>query len=240
MPDIDPEVEKLVMEAVNRGGDNRVVKALTAILRRGGITTEELKELDYDHPPRAASDIKDLGIPLISERVKSRSGKSIARYRFGTAEQIRVGQAKRSSFSKKFRKALFDAYGAVDCITRAPHDPRSLQIDHRIPFRVGGDSGLETNDVSAFMLLDAQSQRAKSWSCENCRNFIELRDPAICRTCFWAYPERYDHVAMTDIRRADIVWQGSEIPDYGRIVEAAARSGMSIQDYLKALGRAQK
>jgi hypothetical protein len=40
------------------------------IIRRGYITTEELKaKYGYDHPPRAARDVRDEGIPLETFRV---------------------------------------------------------------------------------------------------------------------------------------------------------------------------
>ena len=54
------------------------------ILKNGFVTTEELKDLGYAHAPRAARDVRELGIPLETFRVKGSDGKSIAAYRFGT------------------------------------------------------------------------------------------------------------------------------------------------------------
>ena len=92
-------------------------------------------------------------------------------------------------------------------------------------------------DVSAYMLLDASSQRAKSWSCEQCTNFRELRDPAICKTCFWAYPEDYRHIAMQQIRRTDIVWKGDDVPVHDRLEAEADRAGISMSELLLRLAR---
>ena len=84
------------------------------------------------------------------------------------------------------------------------------------------------------MLLDASSQRAKSWSCEHCANFLELHDPSVCRTCFWASPESYEHVAMQDQRRVDLVWQGvKEVREYVRIAQAAADAQQPLAEYIK-------
>lgn len=163
----------------------------------------------------------------------------MARYSLGTAEQIRVGQIGRTSFSKKFKDALLAEYGPFDGITGAQHEPRALQIDHRIPYRVAGDAGLATNDVTAFMLLDAKSNRIKGFSCQNCPNFVDLRDTLICKTCFWAHPEEYLHVAMQDIRRVEIVWQGAEVADYTKLKHQAEQDGVSVQELLKRLGRLQ-
>jgi len=41
-------------------------------------------------------------------------------------------------------------------------------------------------------------------------------------TCYWAYPENYSHIAMRQIRRLDIVWQGNEADVYDKL-KATAR-----------------
>ena len=56
--------------------------AINHILEHGHITTEELKDkYGYDHPPRAARDVRELGIPLETFRVEASSGRKIAAYR---------------------------------------------------------------------------------------------------------------------------------------------------------------
>ena len=52
------------------------------ILEHGYITTEDLKErYGYNHPPRAARDVRELGIPLETFRTTAADGRSIAAYR---------------------------------------------------------------------------------------------------------------------------------------------------------------
>ena len=46
-------------------------------------------------------------------------------------------------------------------------DERVLQIDHRVPYEVGGDDKSETLNPDDFMLLSGSANRAKSWSCEH-------------------------------------------------------------------------
>ena len=41
---------------------------------------------------------------------------------------------------------------------------------------------------------------------EHGANWVELKDPRICRRCYWAYPEEYEHIAMRELRRVDILW----------------------------------
>src|SRR5216684_6320626 len=78
------------------------------ILRKGQITTEELKEeYGYTHPPRALQDVKDQGIILEKYNVKDRNGRTIAAYRF--SPPYRVQESKkggRRAFSKVLKRKL--------------------------------------------------------------------------------------------------------------------------------------
>jgi hypothetical protein len=205
------------------------------ILSHGFVTTEDLQEMGYDHPPRAARDVRENGVPLETFKVTSaRTGRQIAAYRFADPSEIKHGRiGGRRAFSKAFKEALVDRYRSADTITGERMDARYLQIDHRIPYEVAGDSALADESVDAFMLLDASNQRAKSWSCEHCRNWQELHDPAICRGCFWAFPEGYDHIAMEPIRRVDVIWRDGEVQDYRRIAKLADSRGVTIATLIK-------
>lgn len=234
MPAMDEDVVALVKSFIARVRTGRAVKAVEHILTHGHVTTDDLKALGYEHPPRAVSDVKDQGIPIVKVMVRSPSGRRMARYSLGTAADIVAGQAGRTNFSRAFRQKLHELYGDRDTITGAEHDPRALQIDHRVPFRISGDAGL--GDVSAFMLLDGKSQRAKSWSCEHCTNYLHLHDPGVCRGCYWAYPESYTHVAMVEQRRAELVWTGDEVKGHDDLADLARRQDLSVSDLLKRLG----
>lgn len=234
---IDPVVRKMAKDFIASTKTGRAVAALKAMLKSGFVTTDDLNAMGYNHPPRAIADVRDHGIPVVTESTTNPDGKRMARYRLGTAASIRAGQVGRTSFTKKFRQALIARYGAVDCITGASHAERSLQIDHRIPYRVGGDAGLATNDVEAFMLLDGKSQRAKSWACENCQNFQKSLDAPICKKCFWASPADYDHVAMIEQRRTDIVWQSNDIAIHDALAVEAAAMKVDLPELLRELGR---
>jgi hypothetical protein len=215
--------------------DKRAKAVIDHILEHGFVTTDELNELyNYDHPPRAARDVRELGVPLITNFVlSSRTGQKIAAYTFDDPTKIKHGRiGGRRAFPKAFKQQLVTLYGSRDTITRAVLEERYLQIDHRVPYEVAGE--MAALDPADYMLLDASSQRAKSWSCEHCQNFIELRRKDICATCFWASPETYDHVALARSRRVEIVWSDDEVDDHRRIEAAAAAAGQSIADYIKA------
>ena len=55
----------------------------------------------------------------------------------------------------------------------------------------------------------------------------------ICKTCYWAYPESYRHIAMRDIRRLDLFWSGEEVADYEILLEEAAKLQEEAHEYVK-------
>ena len=83
------------------------------------------------------------------------------------------------------------------------------------------------------MLLCGSANRAKSWSCEHCENWKNIKDKNICLSCYWAYPESYSHVAMRQIRRVDLVWQGDEIVQYDKLKSDAVKAGLEIPQFVK-------
>jgi hypothetical protein len=117
--------------------------------------------------------------------------------------------------------------------------PGDLQIDHRVPYEVAGDGDeLKAED---FMLLCGSANRAKSWSCEHCENWRSIKNRNICLSCYWAMPEKYSHVAMRQIRRVDLIWQGEEVAQYEKLKLDAVTAGLEIPQFVKdVLGKALK
>jgi hypothetical protein len=204
------------------------------ILTHGQITTEDLKEkYGYDHPPRAIRDVREQGIPLEMFRVTSSEGKKIAAYRFGDPSKVRAAQLSgRTVFSSKIKDALIEKYGAKCNIYLESFPIRELQIDHRIPFEIAGDNEPLSEELDEYMLLCASANRAKSWSCENCPNW-RTKEKTNCKTCYWAYPESYQHIAMREIRRLDLLWLGEEIADYDILLEEATKMQEEPATYVK-------
>ena len=108
------------------------------------------------------------------------------------------------------------------------------QIDHRVPYEVAGDGeevGLKPED---FMLLCGSANRAKSWSCEHCENWKNLKKREVCLTCYWASPEDYEHIAMRQVRRLDLIWQGDEVAHYEALKKQARDLSVEVPAYVKA------
>jgi len=206
------------------------------LLRHGQITTEELKaKYGYNHPPRAIRDVKEQGIPLERFTVKDTTGRSIAAYRFGDPSQVRSRRFDgRTALSKKIKEQLIAKYGCRCFIYLEEMSEATLQMDHRVPFEIAGESSGELNPED-FMLLCGSANRAKSWSCEHCENRITGKNPAVCLTCYWAHPENYTHVATVPVRRLDLIWQGESIKQYERLKADAAKASVTMPDYVKSI-----
>lgn len=230
---VDPRILKLAASV--KGKRPRAV--IDHIIRHGHVTTEELKEqYGYNHPPRAARDVREQGIPLETFRTVGRDKRSIAAYRFGDPSKIeRHKLGGRKVFSKGFKAVLLLRQGPRCAITGEPYDPIYLSIDHRVPYEVVGEHVSTEANPEAFMLISAAAQRQKSWTCEHCDNLLDARRPAVCRRCFWASPESYNHIAGEQRRRVDVYWVGDDVKKYVRLARKARLAGMSVSQFIRKL-----
>lgn len=228
---IDPKILALCEKVTAK----RPRAVIDRIIEFGFATTEDLQTMGYDHPPRAARDVRENGVPLETFKVRSdRTGRMIAAYKFADPSQIKSGRiGGRTAFSKQFRNKLLEMYGEKDAITGVTLESRYLQIDHRVPYEVAGDQAGVDQNPQDFMLLDASSQRSKSWSCENCQNWIVDRKIDVCKECYWAFPENYTHVATRQMRRVDIVWEEHEIFNFQRLQNQAKQGSEPLSSYIK-------
>jgi len=217
--------------------NKRAKTVVEHILKHGFITTEELETLyGYKHPPRAARDVREQGVPLETIRVKNTEGRTIAAYRFGDLSQVRKDRlGGRSVFSKQFKASLIEEYRLQCCICAGRYEKRYLQIDHRVPYEVSGDTAGVERHVEDYMLLCGSCNRAKSWSCEHCLNWTEIKSVEICVACYWAHPEAYKHAALRSIRRLDMVWTEDEVAFYDQLKAKAEQSNKPLAVYIKEL-----
>jgi len=70
--------------------------------------------------------------------------------------------------------------------------------------------------------------------CEHCENWLKTKNIDICRSCYWANPESYIHVAMQQERRIELVWIGDEASEFEQIERKARRNNRSVSDEIKA------
>ena len=205
------------------------------ILDKGFITTEQLeKDYGYNHPPRAARDVRESGIPLETYRVKSSDGRNIAAYKFGDLSKIKKGKLHgRQIFSKALKNQLYKD-GAEKCYICSGHfEKRYLQVDHRVPYEISSDPFNAEQNPLNFMLLCGSCNRAKSWSCEHCPNWSDKKSSKICKFCYWANPTDYVHIATKEIRRLDLQWEGDEIKIYEKLKSYSKKYEIDLPDFVK-------
>ncbi|MDO5297742.1 MAG: HNH endonuclease [bacterium] len=216
------EYSKAILDLLNSIQAKRPRTVIQHILQHGFITSEDLKNLyGYNHPPRAIRDVREYGIPIVTYRVRGSDGRNIAAYKFGDFNGIKNTLSKssgRTAISKALKQALIEKYGSKCFVYQEPLDEAVLQVDHRVPYEIGGEH--DEADIDYYMLLSPSANRAKSWTCEHCPNW-EQKDIAFCLKCFWAYPESYDHVAGKTAKIITVVFTGNEIEDYCKLIQLA-------------------
>ncbi len=234
------EYPKEFLDFLNSITAKRSRTVIQHILKHGFITSEELRDLyGYDHPPRAVRDVREYGIPIVTYRITGGNERSIAAYKFGNPNEITNTLSKvsgRTVITKVIKQALIEKYGSKCFIYLEDMDEAILQIDHRLPYEIDGEQ--DNQDIEVFMLLSPSANRAKSWTCEHCENWI-LKDKTVCVRCFWAHPENYDHIAGKQERMVSIVFTGDEIEDYNKLIEISGRNNAQniikkiVHDFLK-------
>lgn len=226
------QLDPRLLAAINKVTGKRPRTVIEHILEHGHITTEELQDYGYNHPPRAARDVREAGIPLETFRVRSRDGRSIGAYRFGDPALIeRHKLAGRSTLPKDLHDRLYAISGGRCYSCYHEFESRYLQVDHRIPYEIAGEPA-EADDTAEFMLLCGPCQRRKSWSCENCPNWGK-KDSNTCRACYWARPEQHDHVATVQLRRVELTFSGDEVGLYEKLCVDSEAIGLPIADLIK-------
>ena len=228
-----------VLRLLNSVTSKRPRTVIDHIIKHGHITTEELKnQYCYNHPPRAARDVREQGIPLETFNVKDSTGRSIGAYRFAKWKDFRVDTLKgRTVLPKRLKKDLVQQHGSKCLVCSATYEERYLQIDHRVPYQIAGDDAPQKRDISDYMLLCSSCNRAKSWSCEHCANWQSAHDEGTCKECYWASPLDYSHVALCDVRRLAMVWQADEISQYDGIKSIAEKTGTDLPEFVKEVLR---
>ena len=229
------EIHPEILKSIKLITGKRSLVVVNHIIKHGQITTEDLENYGYKHPPRAIRDVREQGLPLERFWTKNSEGQKIAGYRFGDPTKIkndRIGG--RKVFSKDFILEIIAQHNNKCAICQAKFENRYLQIDHKIPYEVSGDDSQQRNPQE-YMPLCVTCNRAKSWSCEHCLNWASKKNKTDCQICYWGNPETYTHVALQEIRRLQISWQKEEIPDYEKLKSEAGRTNQSMPDYVKKI-----
>lgn len=109
---------------------------------------------------------------------------------------------------------------------------RRLQVDHKIPFAIGGET--YPHDPVEFMPLCPSCNRSKSWDCErNCSNW-KIRDADFCRSCYWSGEPDYRHVAGHEVRNIRVQLSDPEEVEifdrHGKDPYQVVRRGLGLEE----------
>lgn len=218
-----------LLQRIKTVTNKRARIVLDAIVKNGSISTVELKDMGYEHPPRARQDAVDLGFAIARVKAKRDDGRAIAAYVFDERE-LNPNLTGRVVLAKKERDAIIERKDSKCNLCGAVHN---IQVDHRIPFQVAGES--RRDEADPYQLLDGACNRKKSWSCEHCQNWQKLKSFDTCLSCYWANPDTYAHVAMQPERRVDLVWKGEEVNAFERLKRVADMNKRSVADEIKTM-----
>lgn len=223
------KISKTIRQKLEAIGAKRPRTVIQHLLKYGVVTTAELTEkYGYEHPPRAIRDVREYGVPIETFKVKDKNGRSIAAYRFGNLKEWRVVQGKsagRTMLAKALKNALVEKFGSRCFVYLEAMDDKLLQVDHRVPYEIAGES--DDAQVDNYMLLCPSANRAKSWTCEHCENWTK-KDVSFCLRCFWAHPEEYDHIAGRVMKQIVLLFTGDEIEDYRKLIALSGRDSAQM------------
>jgi hypothetical protein len=199
-------VEKLVGQStkafvsalLNPALSKRACCVRDLLLTQGWVTYAQIKPL-YDCYRRAKRDLIDVGLTLQAKTIHDGHGRTTL---FEFDPQAFAGQQEsRLPLSAKDREELKRRFDYKCNLCSTPEHHRHLEADHRIGFDLVGNDLHKAEGLDAFQPLCAPCNDKRQRACMECPN----KDPDTCRSCRWAYPEKYAHVATRPERRAELV-----------------------------------
>jgi len=237
MKEDNQEYPEEFLEYIKLIKNKRAKIVIEHIIKHGSITTEELeKTYNYKHAPRAARDVREAGIPLVTFNKKSSDGKSIAAYKFGDLTKLQTSRIKgRIVFPKEFKEELNELNNGRCFVCNGKFEERYLQVDHKVPYEVAGDDSSKERNINEFMLLCGSCNRAKSWSCEHCGNWHEDKNLNTCISCYWGNPNDYTHIALKKIRRIDIQWEEKDVEYFDELKKVAKKNKIELPQLIKEI-----
>ena len=159
MKEDNQEYPEEFLEYIKLIKNKRAKIVIEHIIKHGSITTEELeKTYNYKHAPRAARDVREAGIPLVTFNKKSSDGKSIAAYKFGDLTKLQTSRIKgRIVFPKEFKEKLNELNNGRCFVCNGKFEERYLQVDHKVPYEVAGDDSSKERNINVAMRIMQQS-----------------------------------------------------------------------------------
>src|SRR5699024_710289 len=101
---------------------------------------------------------------------------------------------------RNLKEKIAEENGYCCEIDQTSFELRYLQIDHRMPYEVSGDpEELIWKIICHFVLHTTEL----GYVVVNIPIIGSIKDPNICKTCYWASPSNYSHIAMEGVKRVE-------------------------------------
>lgn len=149
------KLPEALLERINSITNRRARVVPDALVKKGSVSTTELQAAGYDHPPRAARDVVELGIALKRVTIKRKDGQRIASYVFDERE-LDPSKTGRVVLAKKEREAIIERNGSKCGFCGCKSN---LQVDHKIPYEVAGESPNGTRTIRTRFSTDRATAR---------------------------------------------------------------------------------
>src|SRR5947209_5832207 len=124
------KIPKAIVDKAKTITGKRARLVVDHILKHGQITTEDLENYGYKHPPRAIRDVREQGLPLEMFWTKNTAGRKTAGYRFGDVAAIRHDRlGGRQVLAKDFHEQVCNEHGSKCGICQTTYESRYFQLD---------------------------------------------------------------------------------------------------------------
>jgi hypothetical protein len=210
-----------VMDFILKRRTPREKGVLAIYLRQGFITKQDCTDAGFDVV--VTRDLTKHGLVFGDQggRIYLDFGLSNERLASSTGGFQTLPARKRDEFLRESHLTC--------ALCRCQFEKKRLCGDHRVPHRVAGNRLTEQEGMLAYQVLCYTCNNRKQKACAACPNQQTKRDIEMCRSCFWAYPDTYTHVAGQPERRLEIVLQGLEADVLlTRLQESARANGRTL------------
>ena len=153
------------------------------ILERGSVTCEIISK-EYQEYRRAIKDLRDVGVTL------SKPGQE---YYFDPQSFVEAKESRNPLSTQEIQALLKKHPRCTIC-----HQGGHLQGDHRVPWDIVGNQRYKLEGIQAFMALCPSCNTKKRDVCKPCPKTMP------CNDCYWAYPEKYTHIACLVMVRFEL------------------------------------
>ena len=194
----------------------RYLRFLRELLKESPLSTPMLRtRLGLQEIPKIASELEERGIPVNSARLGIYASYSLDPSRYeGLFDSRRpMSSLEDQQFLALYQGRLRCVFCSIPLVINGNRH-ECLTRDHRVNFRVAGNSEHDRIGVLAFQPLCPSCNTQKDKYCKGCTNYRKRGGSEFCRTCFLADQDAWSHLGD---RPRDSVDLGAFFEEFKRL-----------------------